>query len=415
MPRMTRPLRLQNAMALAALALSLPAFAIPTCELDGQYINPANGSMTAGKTGLMRCKEADTGVMLREQELRDGKFMGVVRYFKNGQVEREYNVDERGNRRGLSREWHVGGDGKRVLVREETEGEGRSIGVVKTWYPTGEKRRLSFTGEDKREQASVEFNQDGRLSDLRCASQPVFGADFDDKTACGHAGKASTVVLYNAKAQPATRITFEAGERRKVESLWESGAVRELRETSDTGVLERRFAADGTKLREQQWVKFVAPDAKADARPRTVKVLEQQFHESGKLVQETRWKPDERGFALTTSESLWYLNGQMKERVLYEYAANEGESRTRRETRFHDNGKPSFEGAWRTASSRSYGRPQELPFGTHKHFDDQGRVRSERIYDDKGRINREREFDEAGAVVRDDEVFEDGSRKAMSR
>ena len=126
--------------------------------------------------------------------------------------------------------------------------------------------------------------------------------------ACGHAGKPSTVVLYNHKAQPATRITFEGGERRKVESLWESGAVRELRETSDTGVIERRFAADVTKLREQQCVKLAAPDAKADERTRTVKVLEQQFHESGKLLQETRWKPDESGLALTTSESAWWFS-----------------------------------------------------------------------------------------------------------
>jgi antitoxin component YwqK of YwqJK toxin-antitoxin module len=410
----SKPIR--SALMLATLALSAPAFAIPTCELDGQFINPAHGGMTAGKTGLMRCKDSDTGVLLREQELRDGKFMGVVRHFKNGLLEREYNVDERGNRRGLSREWNVSPDGKRVLVREETEGEGRTIGVVKTWYPTGERRRLSFTGDDKREQASVEFQVDGKLSDLRCATRPVFGKDFDDKTACGLGGKPSTVVLYDHRSQATGRITFEGGERRKVESLWDNGSVRELRETTDTGLLERRFAADGTKLREMQSVKLPPLDGQGpDARPRMVRVLDQQFHASGKLVQETRWKPTERGGALVTSESLWYLNGQPKERVKYEYVDGNEKQRTRDEVRFHDNGKTSFEGRWRTSAERSNDYRSELPVGAHKNFDDQGRLRSERSYDDKGRIAREREFDEAGAVVRDDEVFEDGSRKAMSR
>ena len=84
-----------------------PAHAIQTCELGGQPVDSTNGAATAGKTGLMRCRDADTGAVLREQELRDGRFMGIVRHFKDGQVEREFSVNEKGNRDGLARGWSV--------------------------------------------------------------------------------------------------------------------------------------------------------------------------------------------------------------------------------------------------------------------------------------------------------------------
>ena len=396
--------------ALAALALIGPAHAIQVCELDGQPVNPANGATTAGRSGLMRCRDADSGAVVREQELRDGRFMGLVRHFRHGQVEREFSVDERGNRSGLSREWNVDPGGARVLVREETSRDGQTVGIVRTWYPTGQRRRLGFHGDDGREQAVVEFTAAGSLAELRCGPRPLFGAEFDDAAACGHAGGVSTVLLYGSKGQVQTRIAYERGERRKVESLWESGAVRELRETTAAGFVERSFAADGVKLREQQWVTQPAREAQAGARPRSIKVLEQEFHTSGTLVRETRWVPDERAGAVPAGEKRWYLNGQPKE--LVEYADVDG-GRTRREVRHHDNGAPSFEGRWRAGGGRS--DRAERAVGTHRHFDEKGRVRLERVYDERGTIAREREFDAAGTLLRDDELFEDGSRKSSAR
>ena len=41
-------------LALALCALPTLGHAIQVCELDGQFINPANGNMLAGKTGLVR-------------------------------------------------------------------------------------------------------------------------------------------------------------------------------------------------------------------------------------------------------------------------------------------------------------------------------------------------------------------------
>ncbi|MBK7532099.1 MAG: hypothetical protein IPI47_16285, partial [Piscinibacter sp.] len=80
------------------LALPLASHAVQVCDLAGEHVNPANGHTTAGKTGLMRCREGEGGPLQREQELKDGKFVGVVRFYKNGVLERDYSVNERGNR-----------------------------------------------------------------------------------------------------------------------------------------------------------------------------------------------------------------------------------------------------------------------------------------------------------------------------
>jgi antitoxin component YwqK of YwqJK toxin-antitoxin module len=179
--------------------------------------------------------------------------------------------------------------------------------------------------------------------------------------------------------------------------------VREVQETSAGGGVERTFYGDGTKRREVQWV------AVAGERGRRITTLDQEFHESGKLVREQRWRAGERG-GERVSEQLWYLNGQPKEKT--EFVAVDGRP-LRQETAFHDNGKKAFEGAWRIAPPS--GRGGELATGVHRSWDSDGQLRAERHYDERGRITRERSFDAGGAVVRDDEVFEDGSRKALGR
>ena len=388
--------------ALAALAGSPSAGAVPWCELNGQHVNPDNGSTTEGKTGLMRCRDGEGGPVLREQELQQGRFMGLVRYYKDGALEKEFRVNERGNRDGLAREWARAEPGaKPVLVREETLRDSRTVGLARSWYPSGVLRRVSFHGDDEREQASAEFTAEGKLADLRCAARPVLGADFDDKAACGFAGSASNVTLYGGKGVAKARLSFERGERKKSETLWDNGAVRDVAELSAAGGVERSFAADGTKRREVQWTTL------AGERPRRVTTLDQEFHESGKLVRERRWKPSERGADLQL-ETTWYLNGQPKTRS--EYAVADGRT-TRRETSFHDNGRKASEGTWQG----DRGSRNEVATGTQQTFDAEGRLRGERIYDERGRIKRERELDERGNLVRDDEVFEDGSRKAVGR
>jgi len=291
-----------------------------------------------------------------------------------------------------------------VLVREETYRNGRGVGLVRSWYASGQLRRVAFLDDDSRELASAEFTEQGKLYELRCAARPVLGGDADDARWCGHSGGPSTVVLYNGKGVEKARVSYERGERRKSELLGDGGVVRELHEATAASGVERSFYADGTKRREVQWV------AAANDRARRLTTLEREFHESGKLVRERRFRVGERGGELA-SDQTWYLNGQPKEKT--EFIAADGRT-LRQETAFHDNGKKASEGAWSVAAAGER-RGGALPTGVHRSWDSDGHLRAERFYDERGRITREREIDAGGAVVRDDEVFEDGSRKAFGR
>jgi choline dehydrogenase-like flavoprotein/antitoxin component YwqK of YwqJK toxin-antitoxin module len=274
----------------------------------------------------MRCRDGEGGAVVREQELQGGAFRGAVRYYKDGQLEKDYRVNERGNRDGVAREYARGDAGaKPVLVREETYRDGRTVGLARSWYPSGQLRRVSFHGDDDREQASAEFTSDGKLSELRCAPRAVLGGDADDARWCGHAGAASNVVLYSGKGVAKARVSYERGERRRSELLGEGGAVREVQEAS----AERRRRAIVLCRRRQAARSAVG--RRGGERAGRVVTLDQEFHESGKLVRERRWRVVERGGELA-SEQHWYLNGQPKDRVEYVVAEGRRCARRRRTT-----------------------------------------------------------------------------------
>jgi YD repeat-containing protein len=446
MPIMLAMNRHSSFLAAVALVASSSTVALQRCELDGRPVDVNNGAATANRSGLVRCRDADSGQVEREQQLQDGRFMGVVRQFKAGQVAREYSVDEKGNRDGVSREWEIDATtSRRTLVREETLRNSQNVGVARAWYSSGTPRRLTAYGDDGRERAAVDFNEDGRVSALRCTGEPVFGPLFDDRTACGHAGAASTVVLYSGRGTPTSRITYDRGERRKAETLFPSGAVRQIRVTEVEGGFEQTFAENGVKRRELRWVTVVpgssagtgtstnAPTstststgagaganaggiANASAassfapRPRSVETLDQEFHESGSLVRERRWTPTERG-AEPLLEATWYLNGQPRDRD--EFVTEDGR-RLRHQTTYYDDGRPASQGVWWIGPSGSRVDRSERAIGVHKRFYPDG-TRTELTYDDRGRVARERDVAADGRTVRDDEVFEDGSRKATGR
>lgn len=373
---------------------ALPAHAIQVCELDGQSINPNNGSATAGKTGLMRCREGADGPVVREQELKNGVFMGIVRYYQGGTLKTEYSVNERGNRDGRDREY----TGKQ-LTSEQTYRNGSMVGLSRRWHENGQPKRLTFYGDDGREQAVAEFTQQGKLANLRCGAQPQLSPDADDATWCGHRGGTSKVTLYTENGSTRGTLAFERGELRQSETLWSNGKPREQIDSDARGGTERTFSESGVKRSERQWVNIAA-----DGRTRRITTLDREYHESGTLVRERQWKVTERDSELRL-EQRWYLNGQLKEKQ--EYAAVDGRL-ARHETYFHDNGRVSSEGLWLVS-----GRYNSQPSGVHKSYDSEGHLRLERYHDAKGRVTREREFDEAGQAKRDDELFEDGSRKAF--
>lgn len=157
--------RRKNMAPFANLAFALglcvsTAHAVQDCELNGVGVNPANGNTTAGKTGLMRCKDRDSGVVQREQELKSGVFMGLVRFYEQGRLVKEHSVNAKGNMDGRAREFAPSGQ----LVREATYDDGHTVGLVRSFYPTGQLRRASFHEEPGGERASAEFTERGQLA-----------------------------------------------------------------------------------------------------------------------------------------------------------------------------------------------------------------------------------------------------------
>lgn len=381
-------------LLLALCAIPTLAFArLETCDIAGESVNPSNGHTTAGKTGLMRCRDRETGQLVREQEICNGVFMGVVRYYSDkGELQREHSVNERGNRDGVAREF-----AGRQLVLEETLRNGTRVGLVRRWHANGQLLRVASYSDEGREQAVAEYTAQGKLRELRCAAQPVLGPHADDAAWCGHQGAAGTVTLHAEDGRVTGSVVHERGERRRSESLGPNGKPREQAEMTAEGGTERSFYETGVKRRERHWV--------TSGRHR-VTTLEREYHESGTLTRERQWKPGERTNNLVL-EQQWYLNGQLRTKQAYE---RHGEQLARQETRFHDNGRLSFEGRWLLV-----GRYDEQPRGVHRSFDPEGILRLERFYDERGRITRERTLDEAGKVLRDDAVFEDGSRKAFAK
>jgi antitoxin component YwqK of YwqJK toxin-antitoxin module len=338
----------------------------------------------------MKCRERDTGLLAREQELRAGNFIGLVRYYnRDGKLEREHRVNEKGNREGLAREFFP--DGK--VAREANYRNGGVIGVSRAWHANGALRRVAASGEDGRETALAEFNDRGQLRELRCADQPALGKEVDDATLCGHGARAPTVrELFSDKGVPRGRVAHLAGQLTLSESFWDNGKVRDQREFGKGASVERGFSPEGVKLRETRWI--------AAERGR-IKDMEQEFHASGTLIRERRWQEGE-----LTGEKTWYLNGQIK--TDYRYTRRDGRAVCDL-TDFHDNGKPSRQGSYLV--SRGY---LDRPIGTVRTFDGEGRLKQEWEHDANGRLTRERKFDEAGKLLRDDALFEDGSRKANS-
>jgi YD repeat-containing protein len=112
------------------------------CSLNDESVSPNHGGTTAGKTGLMRCVDRETRVLARETEYRDGRTIGVSRWYRGGVLQREHSVDERGNRDGVAREWNTHG----VLVSERRYAGGDGVGLHREWYQDGTPRTVEHWG-----------------------------------------------------------------------------------------------------------------------------------------------------------------------------------------------------------------------------------------------------------------------------
>ncbi|MDO9403099.1 MAG: hypothetical protein Q7T87_03610 [Polaromonas sp.] len=371
------------------------AHAVQDCELGGQHVNPANGNTTAGKTGLMRCKDRDSGQLVREQELQNGRFMGLVRYYEDGQLKKEHSVNERGNQQGRAREFAPGGQ----VLRDAVYDNGDEVGLVRSFYANGQLRRVAWEVKDEGEKANAEFNERGQLSSLRCGDKPQLAPAADDARWCGFTGGASRLELFNSRGVLSARTSYLAGQRIKHEALHDNGQPNHQDEITGDSRVQRYFNTAGEKRRE---VQSRANGLNSSGRTAWSVEREQDFGAGGAVTRDRRWSDGK-----AVSEQTFYLNGQPRMKTLYGTGGNPALLET---TQYYDSGK--------VASVERYSavnRSRQVPVGSHQRFSEDGKLVSESVYDDRGRITREKAWDETGKLFRDDEVFEDGSRKAFSR
>ncbi|MDZ7919701.1 hypothetical protein [Rhodoferax sp.] len=381
----------------ALLAGATAALAVQDCEFNGKSINTNNGAETAGKSGMVRCKDRDSGLMEREYELRNGDSVGLSRYFRNGKLAKEFTITANGPHEGLEREWAANGQ----LVLEFTNVKGNARGLRRSWYEDGSPKAVEWVADTEREGASVQFTSGKQLASLRCGPKPLLAPHVNDAALCGFGGSASTVSTYSSSGKLRGTQTLLAGVVQKQAVLMDNGKPQEEMERQGSNLFERFYAEDGSKRREKLWTEAEKPAAL---------LRDSEYHASGTLVRERLYALVEAGGrkrSRLASEATYYLNGQPKSKDIY---TQEGNAELRDSQRFSDKGTLRAQG--RYALDGRYG---ERTVGVHQFFFDNGKPELEEHYDNKGTLKRQREWDVSGKLLSDDELFEDGSRKAFAR
>ncbi|MBI1771685.1 MAG: hypothetical protein HYR68_04965 [Burkholderiales bacterium] len=383
-------------LAVTALGMS-NAMAVEDCELNKEHVNPANGSTTAGKTGIMKCVERDTGKLVREQELRAGVYIGLVRYYKDGVLTKEYNVNERGNTHGRSREFAPNGQ----VLREENNENGSARGLVREWYPTGAVKRIAFIGDNPKEKAAVKYTQDKQLSEIECAEKPLLAPHANDAVLCGFNGKPSQVQLYSDSGRLRSQFTLLAGAIQQASYFHDNGKPETVEEVGSKQKTRKQYSDKGVLRKETVWNVTEKPAALE---------REVEYHESGSKVREQLYalaEKEGRRQNRLISDASFYLNGQAKRSEKFSI---DGKDEIKEVRNYFDSGKMS------SLERYAYeGRYRERPVGIHQSFAQNGTLLRESHYDERGRIQRERSWDDSGKLLADDQVYEDGSRKAFSK
>ncbi|MFZ6677656.1 hypothetical protein [Undibacterium sp. Tian12W] len=383
-------------IAISALCMS-NAMAIEDCELNKEQVNPANGNTTAGKTGIMKCVDRNTGKLVREQELRAGVFMGLVRYYKDGVLFKEHSVNERGNTDGRAREFAPNGQ----VLREENNVNGSTRGLVREWYPNGAAKRISFIGENPKEKATIKYTQDKQLSAIECGDKALLAPHANDAALCGFNGKPSKVQLFAEGGRLRSQFTFLAGEIQQATHYYDNGKPETVDEVGTKQKTRKQYFDTGVLFKETAW--------NVTEKPAAIE-REVEYHETGPKVREQLYafvEKEGRRQNRLISDASFYLNGQPKRSEKFSV---EGKDDVKEVRNYFDNG--------RMSSLERYvyeGRYRERPIGVHQSFAQNGALVRESHYDERGRIQRERSWDENGKLLADDQVYEDGSRKAFSK
>jgi antitoxin component YwqK of YwqJK toxin-antitoxin module len=249
--------RIPMACLLLGLAAGLaPAAAHPPpiCDIDGKVVQPADPASTAGKSGVLRCRDPASG----------------------------------------------------RLLRESTYDGGQELGLARSFHPDGKLKRAAYRTEPGGERAVAEFSARGQLTFLRCADKPMLAPAVDDRRLCGFDKASSTVELFDDKGVLRSRLVYLHGRRLRAESLYDNGKVAAQEDVIGNQRIEKQFSSSGVKRRESVSL--------LHERGRAVRQRVLEYSERGALLREQRW--DASGEPLR-DDSYFASNGQPKSKQTF--------------------------------------------------------------------------------------------------
>ncbi len=378
-----------------SVTFSQTASAIIRCEMNGKSVNPNNGFETATLTGMLRCRDEDSGKLQREQELRQGKYIGLERFFdRDGRLERERSVNERGNSQGIEKQFWPNGQ----LKSEGTSDDGQTRGVTRRYFESGKIERIGFY-QDRQAVLEISFNADGSYYELRC---PAASTIAEDRKPCGFAGKTETV------------LQSAAGKRRALQS-WEQGRLLALITYRDDGSVVSEMSFDqGRRMHRTFTVDGASSSTGKNVlrEERVYELSDQPLNSTvGRLQTSKLWGSNGQATELvhygeggSVQVKRWYLNGALKEKS---NGTGSGNTARGQREKITDDGK---------LASRETLTAEGTATGLQQYFYANGKLRREETYgepDSRGRTRMlaRKEWDEAGKLTADDEILEDGSRK----
>ncbi len=329
---------------LTVLAAVAPTAQARDCKLDGVDINPDNGASYAGKSGRIKCYD-DDGTLLSEEEVRNGEMIGYERRRDLWGNISERTTNANGNTEGVAREFYPDG----TLKSEATYEDGDIVGTARSFHKNGKLARLAHESGD--DSAVLEYDADGKLTSLRCASRSLLP---EDRKPCGFGGESETTLFRNGRASE--RVAYRDGKLQRHESLAADGAV------TASSMLEA-----GAEVRRT-------------------------FHADGKPASELRVVD---GYHVAERE--WYMNGQLKLEITREPKDRDARSET---VSYRDDG---------TLASREIRAGRDRVSCTL--YDEAGKVKQIDDYSPQGNLDRRRKFAADGSVISDEYFHPDGSRK----
>lgn len=242
---------------------------------------------------------------------------------------------------------------------------------------------------DGRVLLSIGTLADGSLSELRCAPVSLLP---QDRSVCGHQGRASEVTLYRAPGQASGTVSYLAGALQRLTVLNGQGALvrsEELRQSPGQPVRRiKRVYHPAGQLRSETELLERDPAVAGAGR----EGVSREWAASGQLTQETLWAD---GHEQRIQQ--WYLNGQRK---LQQQIRREGRVELRTTESFWDTGNRSAVNVERNGRL----------WGWQRYFNEAGALLREDEHGERGRLLRRKHYNAQGALALDERILDDGSR-----